>query len=186
MHNGVLLKNNGRIRITALKHLVISQSIDTDAGVYQCLAENVLGSIQATAQARRNVSNNQPNPPENLHGEALSSTQIRVTWDRAKAENGYEIIAYSLHFTPTNGKIIHLGNIVLIVIIVNVLAIMLQVGDGIRCHALGFFAENCVPATLQLPILSILPFSVFATASTLARGIYTVCIKPKSFLDLNL
>ncbi|XP_014664618.1 PREDICTED: protogenin-like [Priapulus caudatus] len=103
LRDGRPVKNNGRMRITAQRQLVVSQSIANDSAIYQCVASNVVGTATAAGEARINISEDEPDPPEGLVAYALSSTGINVTWDPSPPRNGKDIIAYSLHYTPTAG-----------------------------------------------------------------------------------
>ncbi|XP_053319119.1 immunoglobulin superfamily DCC subclass member 4 isoform X3 [Spea bombifrons] len=103
LKNGHVLHSNGRVRIQVRGSLVITQIALEDAGYYQCIAENVLGSSCATAKLYVTVQDGLPGPPQAVRAQAVSSKSVTVTW--AQPENNWErVIGFSLHYTKTGGS----------------------------------------------------------------------------------
>ncbi|XP_063781671.1 immunoglobulin superfamily DCC subclass member 4 isoform X2 [Pseudophryne corroboree] len=100
LRNGQTLTPNGRVRIQPRGSLVITQIALEDAGFYQCVAENILGSICATAKLHVTVQEGLPGPPQALEALAVSSKTVTVTWDRPEI-NWEKVIGFSLHYTKT-------------------------------------------------------------------------------------
>ncbi|RWS24579.1 protogenin-like protein [Leptotrombidium deliense] len=105
MKNGEIIVTNGRIKIKPDSNsLVISQTISSDSGVYQCVAENDVGIATVAARLLVNASSNlQPKPPYNLRAYTVSSTAIELTWQPGDSPNGLIIHAFTIHYTPTEG-----------------------------------------------------------------------------------
>ncbi|RWS10328.1 protogenin-like protein [Dinothrombium tinctorium] len=102
LKNGEPLSMNGRIMMRT-GSLVISQTVSSDSGVYQCIAENKAGVAMVAARLLVNTSSNQPKPPHNLKATTLSSSEIKLTWEAGHSPNGLIIQAYTVHYMPTEG-----------------------------------------------------------------------------------
>ncbi|XP_075063727.1 immunoglobulin superfamily DCC subclass member 4 isoform X2 [Mixophyes fleayi] len=100
LKNGQALLSNGRVRIQPRGSLVITQIALEDSGYYQCVAENILGSICATAKLHVTVQEGLPGPPQALQALAVSSKTVTVAWDRPES-NWERVIGFSLHYTKT-------------------------------------------------------------------------------------
>ena len=50
----------------SVSELVLSNTVTSDSGIYQCLAENLAGSRSASARLLVNVSEGRPLPPDHL------------------------------------------------------------------------------------------------------------------------
>ena len=75
--------------------LVISSTITTDEGIYQCVAENAAGWISAPARLKITNRNLTPMyPPTNLRARTLSSTEIELFWDPPQQY----VMAYTIHY----------------------------------------------------------------------------------------
>ncbi|XP_056427703.1 immunoglobulin superfamily DCC subclass member 4 isoform X3 [Hyla sarda] len=104
LKNGhVLLPSNGRVRIQPMGSLIITQVALEDAGYYQCVAENILGSICAIAKLHVTVQEGLPGPPQALKSQATTSKTITVAWERPES-NWERVVAFSLHYAKTGGS----------------------------------------------------------------------------------
>ena len=77
--------------------MVLSDTVTSDSGIYQCVGENLAGPVSASARFLVNVSADQPEPPTNLKAVAVSPTQILLTWDPPRNIPVEDIKAYSVH-----------------------------------------------------------------------------------------
>ncbi|KAM8973955.1 immunoglobulin superfamily DCC subclass member 4 [Pelodytes ibericus] len=103
LKNGHVLHSNGRVRIQVRGSLVITQIALEDAGFYQCIAENSLGSSCATAKLYVTVQEGLPGPPQTVRAEAKSSKAVTVKWEQPES-NWERVIGFSLHYTKTGGS----------------------------------------------------------------------------------
>ncbi|TRY90145.1 hypothetical protein DNTS_033337, partial [Danionella cerebrum] len=101
MKNGETIHSNGRVKMYNSK-LVINQIIPEDDGIYQCQAENQLGSILATARLIVVMSDNRPSAPRNVRADPVSSSGILLAWERP-LYNAQKVIAYSVHYMKAEG-----------------------------------------------------------------------------------
>ncbi|XP_056621478.1 protogenin A [Triplophysa dalaica] len=101
LKNGQTLHSNGRIKMYNSK-LVINQIIPEDDGIYQCQAENQLGSVLAMARLIVVMSDNRPSAPRNVRADTMSSSAILLAWERP-VYNSDKVIAYSVHYMKTEG-----------------------------------------------------------------------------------
>lgn len=83
--------------------LVINQIIPEDDGIYQCQAENQLGSVLAMARLIVVMSDNRPSAPRNVRADTMSSSAILLAWERPMY-NSNKVIAYSVHYMKTEGE----------------------------------------------------------------------------------
>ncbi|KAG8545400.1 hypothetical protein GDO81_020951, partial [Engystomops pustulosus] len=77
--------------------LTIFRVTSIDEALYQCIAENSAGTIQASARLVVTVPNEPPKPPEGVEVLPISSTSILVTWKIPPPEVTDGIIGYVLH-----------------------------------------------------------------------------------------
>ena len=85
--------------------LVISQSVSSDAGIYQCVVENEAGSATAAAQLLISAANDQPRPPRILQLQPLSPTSVRLHFESSDPPGEQSIIkAYTIHYTAAGGQ----------------------------------------------------------------------------------
>ncbi|XP_072258721.1 immunoglobulin superfamily DCC subclass member 4 isoform X1 [Pyxicephalus adspersus] len=103
LKNGQLLSSNGRVRIQPSGSLVITHIDLEDAGYYQCVATNILGSICATTRLHVTVLEGLPGPPQDLRALVVTSKTVTVTWERPQ-NNWERVIGFSLHYTKTGGS----------------------------------------------------------------------------------
>ncbi|KGL81769.1 Immunoglobulin superfamily DCC subclass member 4, partial [Tinamus guttatus] len=81
---------------------VINQIGLEDAGYYQCVAENSLGTACATAKLAVIVREGLPSAPKRVSAVSLSSTTVLVSWERPE-HNSEQIIGFSLHYQRAVG-----------------------------------------------------------------------------------
>ncbi|XP_077119425.1 immunoglobulin superfamily DCC subclass member 4 [Ranitomeya variabilis] len=103
LKNGEALFSNGRVRIQPRGSLVITQVALEDTGYYQCVAENIMGSICAVAKLHVTVQEGLPGPPQALKSQAVTSKTISVAWDKPES-NWERVVGFSLHYTKTDGS----------------------------------------------------------------------------------
>ncbi|KAJ8247871.1 hypothetical protein GJAV_G00251520 [Gymnothorax javanicus] len=101
LKNGEEVHSNGRIKMYNSK-LVINQIIPEDDAIYQCLAENVQGSVLSTARLIVVMSEDRPSAPRNVRAETVSSCAILLAWERPLF-NSDKVIAYSVHYMKAEG-----------------------------------------------------------------------------------
>ncbi|XP_008335173.1 protogenin A isoform X2 [Cynoglossus semilaevis] len=101
LKNGEKVHSNGRIKMYNSK-LVINQIIPEDDAIYQCQAENELGSVLSMARLIVVMSEDRPSAPRNIHADTVSSTAILLTWERP-LYNSDKVIAYSVHYMKAEG-----------------------------------------------------------------------------------
>lgn len=82
---------------------MINQIIPEDDGIYQCQAENQLGSVLAMARLIVVMSDNRPSAPRNVRADTMSSSAILLAWERP-VYNSDKVIAYSVHYMKTEGE----------------------------------------------------------------------------------
>uniref|UniRef100_A0A3B3UC02 Protogenin n=1 Tax=Poecilia latipinna TaxID=48699 RepID=A0A3B3UC02_9TELE len=99
--NGEKVHSNGRIKMYHSK-LVINQIILEDDAIYQCQAENELGSVLSMARLIVVMSEDRPSAPRNIRADTVSSSAILLAWDRPQY-NSDKVIAYSVHYMKAEG-----------------------------------------------------------------------------------
>ncbi|XP_017279135.1 immunoglobulin superfamily DCC subclass member 4 [Kryptolebias marmoratus] len=102
LKNGHLIKSLRRVKMQSPGVLLINQLALEDAGYYQCIADNGLGTACATAKLTVIVRKGLPSPPRHLSATPYSSTTALLTWEKPEY-NSDQIIAYSVHFQRTTG-----------------------------------------------------------------------------------
>ncbi|KAK6294634.1 hypothetical protein J4Q44_G00354640 [Coregonus suidteri] len=103
LKNGKPVKSNGRVKTQSPGVLLINQLGLDDAGYYQCIADNALGTACATAKLSVIVREGLPSPPRQLSATPHSSTTALLTWERPE-HNSDQIIGFSVHYQPTSGS----------------------------------------------------------------------------------
>lgn len=96
LKNGQPIKSSRRFKSQNRGVLLINQLALEDAGYYQCIADNGLGTACATAKLTVIVREGLPSPPHHLSATPYSSTSALLTWEKPKY-NSDQIIGYSLH-----------------------------------------------------------------------------------------
>ncbi|XP_020838846.1 immunoglobulin superfamily DCC subclass member 4 isoform X2 [Phascolarctos cinereus] len=103
LRNGEPLLSNGRVKIQAGGgSLVITQIGLEDAGYYQCVAKNRLGTACATARLAVIVREGLPSAPTRVAATPLTSTSVLVSWERPELHSE-QIIGFSLHYQKALG-----------------------------------------------------------------------------------
>ncbi|XP_071236867.1 immunoglobulin superfamily DCC subclass member 4-like [Salvelinus alpinus] len=103
LKNGKPVKSNGRVKTQSPGVLLINQLGLNDAGYYQCITDNALGTACATAKLSVIVREGLPSPPHQLSATPQSSTTALLTWERPE-HNSDQIIGFSVHYQPTSGS----------------------------------------------------------------------------------
>ncbi|CAH6872483.1 Igdcc3 [Phodopus roborovskii] len=97
LKNGQVLGPGGHVRLKNNNStLSISGVGPEDEAIYQCVAENIAGSSQASARLTVLWAEGLPGPPRNVRAVSVSSTEVRVSWSEPLAHTK-EIIGYVLH-----------------------------------------------------------------------------------------
>ncbi|KAK2853586.1 hypothetical protein Q5P01_006247 [Channa striata] len=96
LKNGEPIKSLRRVKTQSPGVLLINQLALEDAGYYQCIADNGLGTACATAKLTVIVREGLPSPPRRLSATPYSSTSALLTWDKPEY-NSDQIIGYSVH-----------------------------------------------------------------------------------------
>ncbi|XP_028678541.1 immunoglobulin superfamily DCC subclass member 4 [Erpetoichthys calabaricus] len=102
MKNGNPILSNGRVKIQSSGSLVINQIGLEDAGYYQCIAKNSLGTACSTAKLTVVVREGLPSSPKQVSVVSMTSTTALVTWERPEL-NSEQIIGFSVHYQKTLG-----------------------------------------------------------------------------------
>ncbi|XP_078062358.1 immunoglobulin superfamily DCC subclass member 3-like, partial [Mustelus asterias] len=87
--------------------LIINRITSSDEAIYQCIAKNSAGSNQASARLAVALSQELPEPPDNVRAESVSGNAIRLSWQEPALAVTEEIIGYVLHIraaTDPEGK----------------------------------------------------------------------------------
>ncbi|XP_064645830.1 protogenin-like [Lineus longissimus] len=103
LKNNDVLHINGRIKEMSDSVLVISQLDYSDAGYYQCIATNAAGETKSAARLQVKKVDNAPAPPRNLRASTKSSEAIYLEWEPPDYEGDKPIIAFSVHYYPSEG-----------------------------------------------------------------------------------
>ncbi|KAK9542842.1 hypothetical protein VZT92_000669 [Zoarces viviparus] len=102
LKNGQILEPWGHVKLrnnnSTLTIYGISQD---DEAIYQCIAENSAGSTQASARLTVLWADGLPGEPTHVQAEALSPTNIQVSW-KEPDQNNQDIIGYVLHIRRTS------------------------------------------------------------------------------------
>ncbi|XP_060240867.1 immunoglobulin superfamily DCC subclass member 3 isoform X2 [Meriones unguiculatus] len=97
LKNGQVLGPGGHVRLKNNNStLSISGVGPEDEAIYQCVAENIAGSSQASARLTVLWAEGLPGPPRNVRAVSVSSTEVQVSWSEPLAHTK-EIIGYVLH-----------------------------------------------------------------------------------------
>ncbi|XP_071941680.1 protogenin B-like [Antedon mediterranea] len=72
-----------------------------DTGIYQCFAENPVGSMQASVAVKFKIKSGRPDPPFNVQVEASDSQKLLVTW----SQSIIPVLGYGVHYFETSGGI---------------------------------------------------------------------------------
>ncbi|XP_077084778.1 immunoglobulin superfamily DCC subclass member 4 [Siphateles boraxobius] len=103
LKNGEPIQSNARVKTQNPGVLLINQLQLDDAGYYQCIAANSLGTACATAKLSVIVREGLPSPPRHVSATPHSSTSALLTWDPPE-HNSDQIIGFSVHYQRTAGS----------------------------------------------------------------------------------
>lgn len=103
LKDGQPIKPFRRVRSQSPGVLLINQLALEDAGYYQCIADNGLGTACATAKLTVIVREGLPSPPQHLSAMPFSSTTALLTWEKPEY-NSDQIIGYSVHCQLATGS----------------------------------------------------------------------------------
>uniref|UniRef100_A0A3B3U922 Immunoglobulin superfamily DCC subclass member 4 n=1 Tax=Poecilia latipinna TaxID=48699 RepID=A0A3B3U922_9TELE len=103
LKNGQPIRSFRRMKVQSPGVLLINQLALEDAGYYQCIAENGLGTACATARLTVIVKEGLPSLPRHLTATPHSSTTALLSWEKPEY-NTDQIIAYSVHYQFTAGS----------------------------------------------------------------------------------
>ncbi|XP_041650583.1 immunoglobulin superfamily DCC subclass member 4 isoform X1 [Cheilinus undulatus] len=103
LKDGQPIKPFRRVKSQSPGVLLINQLALEDAGYYQCIADNGLGTACATAKLTVIVREGLPSPPQHLSATPLSSTTALLTWEKPEY-NSDQIIGYSVHCQLASGS----------------------------------------------------------------------------------
>lgn len=106
LKNGQPIKPSRRVKSQIRGVLLINQLALEDAGYYQCIADNGLGTACATAKLTVIVREGLPSPPHHLTAAPYSSTSALLTWEKPEY-NSDQIIGYSVHCQRAAGESRH-------------------------------------------------------------------------------
>uniref|UniRef100_A0A8C5NCD1 Immunoglobulin superfamily DCC subclass member 4-like n=1 Tax=Gouania willdenowi TaxID=441366 RepID=A0A8C5NCD1_GOUWI len=103
LKNGQPIRSHRRVKSQNPGVLLINQLAQEDAGYYQCIADNGLGTACATARLTVIVKDGLPSPPRHLSAVPYSSTTALLTWEKPEF-NAEQIIGYSVHCQRAAGS----------------------------------------------------------------------------------
>ncbi|KAM9860850.1 immunoglobulin superfamily DCC subclass member 4 [Aulostomus maculatus] len=103
LKDGQPIKSFRRVKIQSPGVLLINQLALEDAGYYQCIADNGLGTACATAKLTVIVREGLPSAPRQLSVTPYSSTTALLTWEKPEY-NSDQIIGYSVHCQRAAGS----------------------------------------------------------------------------------
>ncbi|XP_026149791.1 immunoglobulin superfamily DCC subclass member 4 [Mastacembelus armatus] len=103
LKNGQPIRSFRRVKTQSPGVLLINQLALEDAGYYQCIADNGLGTACATAKLTVIVREGLPSPPRHLSVTPYSSTTALLAWEKPEY-NSDQIIGYSVHCQRAAGS----------------------------------------------------------------------------------
>ncbi|KAM4602687.1 immunoglobulin superfamily DCC subclass member 4 [Polymixia lowei] len=103
LKNGQPVRSFRRMKTQSPGVLLINQLALEDAGYYQCIADNSLGTACATAKLTVIVREGLPSPPRRLSATPHSSSTALLTWEKPE-HNSDQIIGYSVHYQRAAGS----------------------------------------------------------------------------------
>ncbi|CAB1350990.1 unnamed protein product [Coregonus sp. 'balchen'] len=92
----VCLKTSGRQCCVHLT-LAVTRITSEDEAIYQCIAENMAGTNQASARLAVSLAKDLPDSPQGLTSSALSPSALQLAWIQPPVEITDGIIGYVLH-----------------------------------------------------------------------------------------
>ncbi|XP_061734008.1 immunoglobulin superfamily DCC subclass member 4 [Nerophis ophidion] len=103
LKDGQPIRSFRRVKTQNPGVLLINQLALEDAGYYQCIADNGLGTACATAKLTVIVREGLPSPPQHLSVTPYSSTTALLAWEKPEY-NADQIIGYSVHCQRAAGS----------------------------------------------------------------------------------
>ncbi|XP_015460197.3 immunoglobulin superfamily DCC subclass member 4 [Astyanax mexicanus] len=103
LKNGEPVQWSARVKTQSPGVLLINQLGLEDAGYYQCIASNSLGTACATAKLLVIVKQGLPSPPQRLQATPHSSTSALLTWEPPES-NSDQVIGFSIHYQRATGS----------------------------------------------------------------------------------
>ncbi|XP_078114157.1 immunoglobulin superfamily DCC subclass member 4 [Sander vitreus] len=103
LKDGHPIKTFRRVKTQSPGVLLINQLALEDAGYYQCIADNGLGTACATAKLTVIVREGLPSSPRHLSATPYSSTSALLIWEKPEY-NSDQIIGYSVHCQRAAGS----------------------------------------------------------------------------------
>ncbi|KAJ8249207.1 hypothetical protein GJAV_G00232310 [Gymnothorax javanicus] len=105
LKNGQILEPGGHVKLRNNNStLTISGISPEDEAIYQCIAENRAGSIQASARLTVLWAASLPEAPDCVRADPLSPSAIQVSW-KEPVQNTQDIIGYVVHIRRTEDPI---------------------------------------------------------------------------------
>ncbi|XP_029702398.1 immunoglobulin superfamily DCC subclass member 4 isoform X2 [Takifugu rubripes] len=102
LKDGQPIKSFRRVKSQSPGILLINQLALEDAGYYQCIADNGLGTACATAKLTVIVREGLPSAPQHVTATPYSSTSALLAWEKPE-HNSDQIIGYSVHYQRATG-----------------------------------------------------------------------------------
>ncbi|XP_043358202.1 immunoglobulin superfamily DCC subclass member 3-like [Dermochelys coriacea] len=98
LKNGKILAPGENIKLTHKNSTLLLQGLTAgDEAIYQCIAENSVGTNQASARLALTLAQELPSSPEGIRATALSTTSIQVSWQAPPPEVTEGLIGYVLN-----------------------------------------------------------------------------------------
>lgn len=104
LKDGQPIKSFRRVKSQSPGILLINQLALEDAGYYQCIADNGLGTACATAKLTVIVREGLPSAPQHVTATPYSSTSALLAWEKPE-HNSDQIIGYSVHCQRATGSV---------------------------------------------------------------------------------
>ncbi|XP_070996177.1 immunoglobulin superfamily DCC subclass member 3-like [Oncorhynchus clarkii lewisi] len=98
LKNGKILMPGDNVKLTNNNStLAVTRITSEDEAIYQCIAENMAGTNQASARLAVSLAKDLPDSPQGLTATALSPSALQLAWIQPPVEITDGIIGYVLH-----------------------------------------------------------------------------------------
>ncbi|XP_045078190.1 immunoglobulin superfamily DCC subclass member 3-like [Coregonus clupeaformis] len=98
LKNGKILTPGDNVKLTNNNStLAVTRITSEDEAIYQCIAENMAGTNQASARLAVSLAKDLPDSPQGLTSSALSPSALQLAWIQPPVEITDGIIGYVLH-----------------------------------------------------------------------------------------
>ncbi|CDQ67687.1 unnamed protein product [Oncorhynchus mykiss] len=98
LKNGKILMPGDNVKLTNNNStLAVTRITSEDEAIYQCIAENMAGTNQASARLAVSLAKDLPDSPQGLTATALSPSALQLAWIQPPVEFTDGIIGYVLH-----------------------------------------------------------------------------------------